>query len=1038
MSRGYVVTWDALIALSFVLFLMVGFIGVQYFGRVARGGSAFERAHAVAENAMDTMNRQGVLEEIAQEWALGNNASAGNLTKEYFDNVIPPQMGYRLEAVTPGGVKAIYGSGDDRPPEEDATDQTKASRHLSGYKEDAPRSGWTGRAWLIENQSWSVNLVSNRSSFFPGWESVSLKYSPVPLRNNTFYLLVPGGSSLKHASFNVSWEGGSVPSYTTLTSSSSSSSSSSTSSSSTTEPRDCHDCPPGEGCGTPGWHEMSGDDYNYHNFTIGSGDSCNLNLNIYREPANHMLGFNLYDIYFNRMDYCEPCPPDDPNCQCMCSHPESRPDLRPWDCETIDIFYESYESCPVPDLPPGTYEIMVDCWNPEGISVDFCPGRYYVYVTSDGGDNCPNDPPPSFSTSTSTAATTVEEPGMIAHWKFDESTGQIALDSIGDHDGTLYGPERTDDAVDGRALYFTGTGDLVSVPDDSALDLAEFTLVAWIKMDSSAQLDNYPAIVGKGTGGNSNRNYRMGVIQASGTAEGGFHNTAGGWISVEGDYVGDNTWHHVVLTYDRSHLRIYVDGEEPNSLPATGTPATNNEPLEIGNVEGDDLKGIVDDVRMYNYALDAGEVQSIYDETRPDNKGDACTEDSDCMSGNCAPDYDGDGSWCAPAGNCAHSPTSSCDETCYGYRQGDYGADCIDDTHLHQCDPDGNGDGVWGIVLCPVCSPAEPEPKDTPCIGRWMCQDTGGHASCDAGCTRDGAACDFCGSYARDTPGSDTWYDGECLAGVCETVKIECQRCMSCRNLSQYECLCTATGGVNNYVYGEEDNVGPNTCYGTQYCDGAGGCLSPVTCSNWPINIIYESDMCSDSWDCDDDGSEDGNHTRLSWRNHGSGDYYIGGWHEYDDPVEEWTHTNRDDDDVSIGVEQVDFDGSPYVHHGSSFDFTAYVGEGVDTLSFGFSAMPRGNCYETVELYASGTLLGSCDIGGVDCNNDNLLPPVGDSVWHYCTIDVSGIQGGGPVTPGAVNTFNVEFPLLPGVSGPMGCSAYPCTMFIDAIGITCG
>ena len=33
--------------------------------------------------------------------------------------------------------------------------------------------------------------------------------------------------------------------------------------------------------------------------------------------------------------------------------------------------------------------------------------------------------------------------------------------------------------------------------------------------------------------------------------------------------------------------------------------------------------------------------------------GSSCTSNSDCSSGNCAPDYDGSGSWCSPSNNCA-------------------------------------------------------------------------------------------------------------------------------------------------------------------------------------------------------------------------------------------------------------------------------------------------------------------------------------------------------------------------------------------------
>lgn len=51
----------------------------------------------------------------------------------------------------------------------------------------------------------------------------------------------------------------------------------------------------------------------------------------------------------------------------------------------------------------------------------------------------------------------------------------------------------------------------------------------------------------------------------------------------------------------------------------------------------------------------------------------SCTSDSECESGNCASDYDGSGSWCAPVGNCAHdydTGTENGDAVCNGdYRE---------------------------------------------------------------------------------------------------------------------------------------------------------------------------------------------------------------------------------------------------------------------------------------------------------------------------------------------------------------------------------
>ena len=89
--------------------------------------------------------------------------------------------------------------------------------------------------------------------------------------------------------------------------------------------------------------------------------------------------------------------------------------------------------------------------------------------------------------------------------------------------------------------------------------------------------------------------------------------------------VSDNLWHHVVLSVNRTTNRasLYVDGAvdiaNVNISAVTGSLASTN-PIEIGRDQiycGTDavacrLTGTMDDVRVYNRALSAGEVEQLY------------------------------------------------------------------------------------------------------------------------------------------------------------------------------------------------------------------------------------------------------------------------------------------------------------------------------------------------------------------------------------------------------------------------------------------
>jgi len=79
--------------------------------------------------------------------------------------------------------------------------------------------------------------------------------------------------------------------------------------------------------------------------------------------------------------------------------------------------------------------------------------------------------------------------------------------------------------------------------------------------------------------------------------------------------VNDGRWHHAAGTYNGSQICLYVDGKMDVSSTASGTIKINNQPVYIGeNSERPDRfwNGLIDDVRIYSYALSANEMAAIY------------------------------------------------------------------------------------------------------------------------------------------------------------------------------------------------------------------------------------------------------------------------------------------------------------------------------------------------------------------------------------------------------------------------------------------
>jgi hypothetical protein len=87
--------------------------------------------------------------------------------------------------------------------------------------------------------------------------------------------------------------------------------------------------------------------------------------------------------------------------------------------------------------------------------------------------------------------------------------------------------------------------------------------------------------------------------------------------TTEGAYsVSDNTlrapgdWHHVAMTFDGTALRLYVDGGLVSSRTVSGSISASWAPVVLGSFfeAGRGLRGDLDEIRMYDRALSAGEI----------------------------------------------------------------------------------------------------------------------------------------------------------------------------------------------------------------------------------------------------------------------------------------------------------------------------------------------------------------------------------------------------------------------------------------------
>jgi sugar lactone lactonase YvrE len=209
---------------------------------------------------------------------------------------------------------------------------------------------------------------------------------------------------------------------------------------------------------------------------------------------------------------------------------------------------------------------------------------------------------------------------LIAYWKFDEATGTTAHDAMGQYPGTLSPNARfVPGGISGNALRLSReTNAFVSM--GNVLDQAgtSFSLVAWIKMAAGDTSEN-SLVMAKHAAG-TNNGYFVNVNRSAARGE---DNKAmffaGGplTVPVSKTSVNDGQWHQIVAVHELSgNDLLYVDGIAESVLPSYPT-LPSPAPFVIGGASFDGVvqglfTGLIDEVQVYNRALDAEEVSLLF------------------------------------------------------------------------------------------------------------------------------------------------------------------------------------------------------------------------------------------------------------------------------------------------------------------------------------------------------------------------------------------------------------------------------------------
>jgi hypothetical protein len=202
--------------------------------------------------------------------------------------------------------------------------------------------------------------------------------------------------------------------------------------------------------------------------------------------------------------------------------------------------------------------------------------------------------------------------GLITWWP---GAGN-ANDLIGANNGTPQNGATFAPGEVGTAFSFDGMNDYVLVPDSRSLDVSSgLTIEAWVKTSGTADysriVDKYydPAMGGNNTG------YGVG-FHTGGTMRCDIGNGSGSYaVAFNSTVVTDGRWHHVAAVFTPLQATLYVDGIAGTVVALAGFAPNTTQPLYLGEDPATSDRfytGLLDEVSLYNRALSAAEIQTIY------------------------------------------------------------------------------------------------------------------------------------------------------------------------------------------------------------------------------------------------------------------------------------------------------------------------------------------------------------------------------------------------------------------------------------------
>ena len=207
--------------------------------------------------------------------------------------------------------------------------------------------------------------------------------------------------------------------------------------------------------------------------------------------------------------------------------------------------------------------------------------------------------------------------GLVGYWSF---TGNANDESGYNHNGTVTGAVLTSNRMEASnsAYSFDGLSDYIYITNSSLVSGGYATISIWVKTDGLGTY--YPIISGNQNDYNifiEKDSVMLWIVTNKPTGSSPCTS-----FTTKYGYLPPNQWNHIVMTYDGTTLKMFINNILSKSSPATGqiwTPQSDYLAFGVYFLNGspnatNTYKGKLDDVRIYNRALSTDEINALYHE----------------------------------------------------------------------------------------------------------------------------------------------------------------------------------------------------------------------------------------------------------------------------------------------------------------------------------------------------------------------------------------------------------------------------------------